>query len=180
VTPAEAATPRKAAREKLAIAKVEGERRESLSLDVYLTAARVVGKESGSGIFIRRNGQTEEITREEWDAAFPGREPMVVKRDESDSTRVFEANITHNLNQMAAAAGIYQPLWRPDEVGITKAQQLIEPLRAGLSLLRTDPAKFEALNPSNGWGSYADFVPWVERYLAACEEHPDANVTVSR
>lgn len=29
---------------------------------------------------------------------------------------LFDANITHNLNRMAGAAGIYDALWRPDEM----------------------------------------------------------------
>jgi type II secretory pathway component PulM len=93
---------------------------------------------------------------------------------------VHEGVITHNLGAMANEAGIYQHLWRPEELGITKAAELIEPLRAGLALLKSDPPRFEALNPSNGWGSYSSFVPWVQKYLAACEAHPDANVEVSR
>lgn len=32
----------------------------------------------GSGLFVRRGGATVEITREEWDATHPGREPLVV------------------------------------------------------------------------------------------------------
>jgi len=37
-------------------------------------------------------------------------------------TSVYDANITHNLGAMAEAAGIYKHLWRPEEIGITKAQ----------------------------------------------------------
>jgi len=95
-------------------------------------------------------------------------------------TEVYEANITHNLNRMAAEAGIYDALWRPEEVGITAAAQLIEPLRAGLVLMKADPARFEKFNAENGWGTYRQFVPWIEKYLAACEENPDASVRVSR
>ena len=32
----------------------------------------------GSGIFVRRNGATVEISREEWDAMHPGEEPVTV------------------------------------------------------------------------------------------------------
>ena len=95
-------------------------------------------------------------------------------------TVVYDANITHNLNKMAAEAGIYQHLWRPDEIGITHASQLIEPLRVGVALMKSDPARFEAFNASNGWGLYKQFLPWVERYLKACEENPDATVEVNR
>lgn len=93
---------------------------------------------------------------------------------------VYSANITHNLNKMAEAAGIYEYLWRPDEIGITTAAQLIGPLEAGLALLKSDPERFEAYNSPNGWGLYKHFVPFVEKYLEACKEYPDATVTVSR
>lgn len=36
-----------------------------------------VRESCGSGIFVRRNGATVEITREEWDELNPGREPVV-------------------------------------------------------------------------------------------------------
>ena len=93
---------------------------------------------------------------------------------------VYSANITHNLGRMAAEAGIYDCLWRPDEHGITRASQLIEPLRNGLVVMRADRARFEAFNSPNGWGLYENFVPWVARYLEACEAHPTATVEVWR
>lgn len=92
----------------------------------------------------------------------------------------YSANITHNLNRMAEEAGIYQHVWRPEELGITHARQLIEPLRLGIALMRSEPARFRALDAPNGWGKYDAFVPWLERYLAACEMYPDATVEVSR
>jgi hypothetical protein len=95
-------------------------------------------------------------------------------------TEVYSANITHNLGAMANEAGIYKHLWRPDEIGVTTAAQLIEPLTAGLALLKSDPARFEKFNSENGWGLYKHFVPFVENYLAACREYPDATVSVSR
>lgn len=93
---------------------------------------------------------------------------------------LFSANITHNLNRMAEAAGIYEALWRPDESGMAKAADIIAPLRAGLALLKSDPPRFEAFNASNGWGLYEHFVPWVEQCLAACEANPGATIRVSR
>lgn len=95
-------------------------------------------------------------------------------------TEYFSANITHNLGAMAREAGIYEACWRPEEIGITHATQLIEPLRSGIALMKADPKRFAKHNPSNGWGSYAGFLPWLERYLAACEDHPEAEVRVSR
>ena len=92
-------------------------------------------------------------------------------------TAVYDANITHNLNKMASEAGIYKELWRPEEVGITKAGQLIKPLQEGLALLKSDPERFKHLNPENGWGSYEGLVEFVEKYLEACVESPDAEVS---
>ncbi len=94
--------------------------------------------------------------------------------------QLYDANITHNLTTMADTAGIYSHLWRPDEIEITNAGQLIEPLTKGLESLKSDPAKFAKHNPKNGWGSYEGLVAFVEHYLAACEAHPKATVRVSR
>jgi hypothetical protein len=81
---------------------------------------------------------------------------------------------------MAEAAGIYKACWRPEEIGITKAAQLIPLLRDGLDKMLADPAKYEAYNSPNGWGLYKNFVPWLQDYLRACEENPDADVSVCR
>lgn len=93
---------------------------------------------------------------------------------------IYSSNITHNLGKMAKEAGIYQHLWRPEELGITKASELIEPLRTGLVLLGSDPERFRLFNPPNAWGSYEGLVAFVASYLTACEENPEADVEVSR
>ena len=94
----------------------------------------------------------------------------------SQPTEVFEANLTHNLKEMADAAGIYKPIWRPEECGMKNAGDMIPILGDGLDKLREDPEKYKALEPKNKWGTYDKFVAWVERYLAACKEHPDAMI----
>jgi len=93
---------------------------------------------------------------------------------------VYDANITHNLGRMADAAGIYQHCWRPEEIGITKAAQLIEPLRTAIEQMEADPKRFMEFDAPNGWGTYEHFLPWLKKYLAACEQDPDADVHVSR
>jgi hypothetical protein len=96
------------------------------------------------------------------------------------SEEVFWANITHNLGKMAAEAGIYKHLWRPEEIGIKKAKELIQPLREGLALMESDQERFEKFNTPNGWGTYEQFIPWVRKYLEACEKYPDSEITISR
>lgn len=150
-----------------------------MSLDVYLNVDNATKKEVGSGIFVRRDGQTVEITREEWDREYGG-EPAVFTTEEEETTEVYHANITHNLGEMAKEAGIYECLWRPEEVGITKASQLIEPLSSGFILLQAFPERFTPLNPENGWGSYEGLVKFVLNYAVACRKYPDADVSVWR
>lgn len=146
-----------------------------MSLDVYLTSESPV--ETKPGIFIRENGSIVEISRLEWDERFPNREPVMVKLVATNEG--FSANITHNLHQMATAAGLFC-IWHPEDSGAEKAGQLIEPMEKGLALLKSDPERFRQFDADNGWGTYEQFVPWVERYLAACKEYPDARVRVSR
>jgi len=83
-------------------------------------------------------------------------------------TTVYTRNITHNMGRMADAAGIYQHIWRPEELNIKTAGELIEPLTAGLARLKADPAHFSQFNPANGWGNYENLVEFVDEYLDAC------------
>lgn len=95
-------------------------------------------------------------------------------------TCVFDTNITHNLGTMAREAGIYQHVWRPEELGITRAGDLITPLSKAIADMKARPEHYEAFNSPNGWGLYGDFLPWLERYLQACNDNPDAEISVSR
>lgn len=125
-----------------------------MSLDIYLT-------------------QGDDQIEECWNCHGTGkmnRGPEVIYRD----------NITHNLTELAEVVGLYQACWRPEEIGITKANQLIPLLRAGLEKLRKDPKGCRAFDSPSGWGTYDKFVPWVEKYLKVCEEHPEADVKVDR
>jgi hypothetical protein len=93
---------------------------------------------------------------------------------------VYEAGITHNLNKMATEAGVYHALWRPEEIGITHAAQLIEPLTKALADLKARPGFYMLLTPENGWGTYEDLCKFIERYLTECIKNPTAEVHVDR
>jgi len=98
---------------------------------------------------------------------------------------VYNANITHNLGKMAKKVKIgkdtlYEYLWHPKELYLTFAGELIEPLTKALAILKKNPKKYKKFDSPNGWGTYIHFVPFVENYLKACEENPDAEVEVSR
>lgn len=125
-----------------------------MSLDVYLTGEKVTNE---TCCYVCGAPKTETYPKE-----------------------FFSANITHNLHRMANEAGIGAHLWAPEELGITKAKDLIEPLEKGLADMKARPEYYEQFNAKNGWGMYIHFVPWIEEYLQACKDYPDADVSVSR
>ena len=100
------------------------------------------------------------------------------EREETEC--LFDANVTHNLNTMADKAGIYHALWRPEEIGATRAKDITMLLEAGLADLKERPDYFKQFNPDNRWGSYDGFVLWVENYYIACVAHPEATISISR
>jgi hypothetical protein len=120
----------------------------SLDVTLRIPGSRRVPQER---IFIRDDGGTREVSRAEWDEMHPGREPVSVWDDGEGST-IYSANITHNLGRMASAVDLYKPLWRPEEIGITHARDLIEPLRTGLARLGEERDDLQQYNPPNGWG----------------------------
>ena len=90
---------------------------------------------------------------------------------------LYSTNITHNLNKMAEEAGIYKCLWRPNELWETPtADKVIPILEDGLEKLKSNPEHYKKFNASNDWGTYKDFVPFVEEVLNACKKHPKATV----
>ena len=134
------------------------------------------------------------LTRRKWTSYDEG------KTYTEENEDVYCANITHNLNEMANEAGIYEALWRPhrlkegynipesdrqaewkfEEESTTTAKDIITLLEKGLADLKARPEHFEKFNSPNGWGMYENFVPFVENYLEACKEYPDAIIEVSR
>jgi hypothetical protein len=152
-----------------------------MSLDVHLISRRKVKRPAGSGIFVRENGQTIEISEEEWQRRHPDREPVRFQPpDEGDTNVVFSWNITHNLAKMADKAGLYMALWKPEELNYNVAHDLIDPLRNGLARLKGNREHYQQYNPDNGWGDYEGLVEFVQNYLTACRKHPTAKIEVSR
>jgi hypothetical protein len=100
--------------------------------------------------------------------------------DDYEDAKLSAFNITHNLNKMAEAVGLYEVLWRPEEIGITIASQMVEPLEKGLKELETNPDKYKAYDPPNGWGNYEGFVSFCKSVLQKCREYPDAVIEADR
>lgn len=94
-------------------------------------------------------------------------------------TDILNMNITHNLGEMAREAGVYYPIWRPEEINCKKAKDIIPFLEKGLKELEERPEYFKKFNPDNGWGTYKDFVLFVQKVLTACKKHPNSIISVS-
>lgn len=97
----------------------------------------------------------------------------------------FSSNITHNLGEMASQIIIgdftlYHYLWRPQDINVSRASQLITPLHNGILELKINKEKYEAFNAPNGWGTHVNFVPFIQDYLDACIKYPEAEIEVSR
>lgn len=93
---------------------------------------------------------------------------------------VWGANITHNVNDMAAIVGAYHYLWRPENVGVVRAADNIENLRRSLGMMYLNYERMKAMNPENGWGDADGLINFTKSYLDACIEYPDAIIEVSR
>jgi hypothetical protein len=119
---------------------------------------------------------------------------------EPKKEEVYSANITHNLGKMADEAGLYEALWRPhrlkpgynileddykteweyEDNNPVRAHEIIEIIEKGLEDMKARPKHYEKFNSPNGWGIYHNFVPWIERYLAALKEFPESQVVCDR
>jgi len=94
---------------------------------------------------------------------------------------VFDANITHNLGTMASEAGIYKVLWRPEELfDKPQAEDISYLVERGLEMMKKHPDKYKQHDADNGWGTYEQFIPWIEKYLEALEQYPNSLITTSR
>ena len=70
----------------------------------------------------------------------------------------YEDNYTSNINGMMADAGAEMK----DFDGLTVVEALPK-LRGVIANLKANRAKYEAMNPSNGWGSYKGILGLLER-----------------
>jgi hypothetical protein len=103
-----------------------------------------------------------------------------VHLEDENGQDLYWRNITHNLSKMAGTAGLYECLWRPEEIGITTAHQLIEPLSKGIAFLAMHYHICKMDNPPNGWGTWEGLYDFCCDYLKACVQNPLATVRVCR
>jgi len=140
-----------------------------MSLDIYVNVEQPITKPVGTGIFIRGNGSTYELSRTSSRELYP-------EEGLCETTEVGSFNITHNLNTMAYKAGLYEIMWHPS---VDTAKDFITPLASGLKELLELPDYYRTFSPENGWGTYEQLRDTVAELLKVCITYPDAKVSVS-
>lgn len=103
-----------------------------------------------------------------------------MKKGSDADIGVFSGNLTHNLTRMASECGLYEAIWRPEEIGAVCARDIVNLLDDGIGKLKGDPDRYKAMNPPNGWGCYDVLLDFAVQYLKACQDHPYAAISVCR
>lgn len=86
-------------------------------------------------------------------------------------------NITHNLGPLWRWAGCYEALY---ESAGRPAAEIVPTMESALARLRAHPNVSKNFDAPNGWGTYAQALPWLEKVIAARKRHPRSVVRVSR
>jgi len=77
------------------------------------------------------------------------------------------------------------PMWRAAGANLAEfdgklAGDCLPILEKAIGEMRANPAKYIAMNPENGWGSYDRLVPALHELADGFSRHPKATVVVSR
>lgn len=88
--------------------------------------------------------------------------------------QVFDANMTSNV----------APMWREAGCNLRDfdrkaARELVGPLGDALAVMAREPARFEAMNPPNGWGDFATCAKFLLELWLAAVRYPYAELRVS-
>lgn len=78
---------------------------------------------------------------------------------------------------MATRAGV-DMIWNLEWTAIHLSGDLIKPLEDGIADMVLNPDKYQPLSASNGWGTYEQFIPWLQKLLEACRQCPNAEIVI--
>lgn len=95
-----------------------------------------------------------------------GPEPAVVGPD---------WNYTSNCGPMWRAAGADLADFEGKPAG-----DCLPTLNAAITEMAVNPARYEAMNPANGWGDYGSLLSALQQLAGGFRAHPKATVRVSR
>lgn len=97
-------------------------------------------------------------------------------------SELFTYNLTHNLANMARMAGVYAPIWHPNDPPYPryeKAIDLIAILDHGIKKMEANPEYYKKFNPLNKWGSYDGLLKALNAIKHACFQHQNARPEAS-
>jgi hypothetical protein len=91
-------------------------------------------------------------------------------------TDVLDENYTYNVSPM-----FYDALGEGGLNGLhgMDAGEAAKKVQIAIALMTRDQAKYEAMNPSNGWGDYHGALRFLRAIGTACTENPKARVVIS-
>lgn len=88
---------------------------------------------------------------------------------------------SHNVAEIAKAAGIHSQLWRGENhPEIQRCCHLVEPLDKAIVFIIKNRTDLLHLNPENGWGSVDSFLQFLVDLRASCQLHRRKKFIVSR
>ena len=152
-----------------------------MSLDLYIISKTPV-KHKGTGIYIRENGKTKELSLGEAEGLYVSDS---INEITSEDNIYWHGNITHNLGTIADHCycycldkiSLYSILWRPEETTLlTVTRKLTSSHAKALSIclreLKEHRSYYEKFNPENSWGDYVTLVNFVDSFLTALNKIP--------
>ncbi len=93
---------------------------------------------------------------------------------EVDGNRIplCDRNYTNNCNNMIRAAGWAD--WSGGFDGILSSAELLSRLEPARDALASEVARFDAMNPPNGWGSRSTLVDLFSEIILVAQKFPSA------
>ena len=149
-----------------------------MSLDISIKAKVPVVK-NGTGIFVRENGKTKELTADEakergWDG---------INMD-FVSEYAWTGNITHNLGKMASNVmpdgkpyTLYSLLWGGK---YKSCRDLIGKLHECILYMLMNKEELKKYNPENGWGTYEQLLEFTKEFQMACIDNQDCKIEIDK
>lgn len=153
-----------------------------MSLDLYVMSFKKPVKHKGTGILIRVNGHTKELTLGEAEGLYVSDS---INEITSEDNIYWHGNITHNLGAIADHCYCYCPdktslysiLCRPEETTLLTVNRkltssYVKAISICLRELKEHRDYYEKFNPENNLGDYVTLVNFAESFLEALDKIP--------
>ena len=96
---------------------------------------------------------------------------------EIKEVEVTNRNITHNLNNLWRALGIYDDLYNSED---KKAKDIILSIQNAILKLGKNLSEYKKFDSPNGWGLAENGLNFLKELLIDLNEYPDATIKISK